>query len=208
MNTTFLKKVCLIRFVFQMSTTVEFPTPFVGAVKLVFLVSGFFLLSLILFLLGNRKVVMDNWDTYKCSPMVIPFAEYFGHSSSETMNACMFTTFKASHHASLPPFLNILGDVSASLSSAGDMMSAMDNILGGVQSIFTTGFSKILRQIGNTTSVAQYLIIKMEVLLQRLSAMLIVVMYSLNASLQGVVAIRRDKDLLRAVDTLLSFPSF
>jgi hypothetical protein len=48
----------------------------------------------------------------------------------------------------------------------------------------------------------------MEVLLQRLSATLVVVMYTLNASLQGVLAVKRDPTLLKAVDTLINFPSF
>jgi len=124
------------------------------------------------------------------------------------MDNCMYTTFKKSHATNIPPFLDLIGSVSSSLSSMGDVMTEMDGVLDGVQTMFADGFKKILSQIGNTASVVQYLIVKIEIILQRLAATLIVIMYTLSASLQGILAIKRDKELLNAIDTIINFPAF
>ena len=179
-----------------------------GLAKLAVIVLIFLALAIVSFMLNTRRFIMDNWAKYQCNPLIIPFAEFFGRDSMQTNEECMLKTYTSAHASSLPPFLDIMDSMSGTMSSAGEMMTEMDYVLGGVQNMFSDGFGKVLSQIGNTTAVAQYLITKMEVLLQRLSATLIVVMYTLNASLQGVLAVRRDKSLLNAVDTLLKFPSF
>jgi hypothetical protein len=168
----------------------------------------FVIITFMVTIVGFREQISTNWEKYRCNPLFIPFAEFFGHNSTDSLSKCMFSSYKSSVASTMPPFLDLLGDISSSLTASGDMMTEMDSVLGGVQNMFTTGFTKILSQIGNTASVVQYLIVKMEVLLQRLSATLVVVMYTLNASLQGVLAVKRDPTLLRAVDTLINFPSF
>jgi hypothetical protein len=184
------------------------PEAIVGFMKILFIVFLFFIITIILVVRSQKQRIVDNWDKYKCNPLIIPFADTFGHDPNESMDECLQHKYKKSYAKQLPPFLNVVGVVSGALSAAGDMMSEMDFVLDNVQDMFFDGFSKILGQIGNTASVIQYLIIKMEVLLNRLAATLIIILYTLNASLQGILAIRRDNSLLNAVDTVVKFPSF
>ena len=187
---------------------ITIPGAVIAFLEILGIIIFFALITFVITIVGFRQQIATNWEKYRCNPLFIPFAELFGHSSTESMSKCMFSTYKSSVASTMPPFLDLLGNISSSLTASGDMMTEMDSVLGGVQNMFTTGFTKILSQIGNTASVVQYLIVKMEVLLQRLSATLVVVMYTLNASLQGVLAVKRDPTLLRAVDTLINFPSF
>ena len=187
---------------------VTIPNEVIAFLKIIGILLIFVALTAMITFAGFKDQIANNWEKYRCNPLFIPFSEYFGHSADESMEKCMFKTFKRSHGSSMPPFLDLIGNIAASLSFAGDMMTAMDNVLEGVQNMFATGFKKILSQIGNTASVVQYLIVKIEVILQRLAATLVVVMYTLSASLQGVLAIKRDPTLLKAVDTIIKFPSF
>jgi hypothetical protein len=192
----------------QEMVCITIPEGVIAFLEIFGIIFFFAFITFIVTIVGFREQISTNWEKYRCNPLFIPFAELFGHSSTESFKKCMFSTYKSSFAFTMPSILNLLGDISFSLTASGDMMTEMDSVLTGIQNMFTTGFTKILSQIGNTSSVVQYLIVKMEVLLQRLSATLVVVMYTLNASLQGVLAVKRDPTLLKAVDTLINFPSF
>ena len=184
------------------------PPVLFGLIQICFIFGFFFILTVIFFVTGKRREILDNFEQYQCNPFIILTAETFGKNSQELQEKCNFQTYEAANKKQLPSFINVVGSVSESVSSAGNIMSSMDYVLDSVQDVFQSGFSKILSQVSNTSSAAQYLIIKMETLLQRLAASLVIIMYTLNASMQGVVAIRRDKTLLKAVDTVINFPSF
>lgn len=184
-------------------------SPFILACLQIVLIFMFFLIFASgFFLIGKRREIMDNFEKYQCNPFIILTADLYGKDSEELQEKCNFQTYEEANKKQLPGFINVVGSVSESVTSAGNIMSSMDYVLDSVQDVFQSGFSKILSQVSNTSSAAQYLIIKMETLLQRLAAALVIIMYTLNASMQGVLAIRRDKTLLKAVDTVINFPSF
>lgn len=53
---------------------------------IIFLV--FFLLFFSTILMVGVKNVNENWATYRCNPMVMPFASIFGHDPAENFNHC------------------------------------------------------------------------------------------------------------------------
>lgn len=184
------------------------PTWFIGLLKVSLIVFLFFFITMLLIIIQCRQLIMDNWDEYRCNPMIIPLAWLFGHSSEDTMNECMLQNFKATSATMFNPFTNMFGVFSDTFNIAGQSVNDMNFVLGSVKNVFASGFSNILSRIGNISSAIQYLLIKMEVLLQRLAATLVVAMYSLYSMLQGLRAIKNDKPLLNAVDKLLQLPKF
>jgi len=187
---------------------ITIPNNVVAFLQVLGILIFFSIITAVITVVGFREQIANHWEKYRCNPIFAVFADFFGHSPKESLDKCMFNIFKKSHSTSISPFIDLMASVSKSLGSAGDMMTQMDGVLDGVTNMFSKGFSDILNQIGNTASVIQYLIIKMEIILQRLAATLVVMMYTLSSSLQGVLAIKRDPVLLKAVDTLIKFPSF
>lgn len=187
---------------------VKIPIWFVGLFKIVLIFTLFILVTTLITIVYARQIIMDDWDTYRCNPLVIPLAGLFGHDSSETMSQCMFMNFKATSNVMMNPFVNTFNVFSGTLGSASEAMKDMNFVLGSVRNTFASGFSGILGRIGNLSSAAQYLMVKMETLLQRLTAILVVAMYSLYSILQGLRVIKNDRSLLNAIDTILKFPGF
>lgn len=179
-----------------------------GIFQVLSIFSFFYIISCILFLIGQYKDIMANFEKYQCNPFIILTADFYGKDPKKLQEKCNFKIYENAHKMQLPSYLDVVGSVSENVRSAGNILSNFDGILDSVQNVFRSGFLKILNQVENTTSAAQYLIIKMETLLQRLSASLIIIMYTLSASMQGIIAVRRDKTLLKAVDTILKFPGF
>ena len=66
----------------------------------------------------------------------------------------------------------------------------------------------VIGQLGNVGAALQYLIIKVETLLQRLIAAVAVILYSMQSILQGIIGVKRDDGLHKLIASLRSLPNF
>lgn len=184
------------------------PTPVVGLIKVILIGFMFSCVSFMVTFFFAKQTIIDNWGKYKCNPLIIPFANIFGHDPGETLTECMSKQAFAVSALVGNPLTNTFKSMSGALSGAQGMVTELDFVSGGMTNMFTSSFGKILNSIGNIGSAIQYLIIKIETLLQRIIAVVTVIMYTMSSLLQGVLALKRDDNLLDTVDTILSFPSF
>ena len=67
---------------------------FSEVLKLLVIIIIFIIAVLYLALKGNKKVIIDNWTEYRCNPFIMPFAGYFGKSSTENLQNCMWLMVK------------------------------------------------------------------------------------------------------------------
>jgi hypothetical protein len=148
--------------------------------------------------------VINNWEKYRCNPLIIPFASYFGHDSEDTMQQCLHKNFKSSSPHLFNPFLNTLNSMASTFESAGFVMGNLNTMVDGVSNMFQNSFSSILDRLNDVGSATQYLMIKLKTILERLAATVLLIIYSLYTVLQGLLAIKKDRALINAVDRLTS----
>ena len=74
--------------------------------------------------------VKDNWNEYKCMPIVIPFSGYFGHDPMETFNGCIQGVLSGFMGNILGPVYTIFEQISAIGAQIGKFMSMFNNIAG------------------------------------------------------------------------------
>ena len=79
------------------------------------------------------------------------------------------------------PMTNVFGSITDGLNNASGLIGDLDFVSSNVTSLFGNGFSKILGQLGNIGSAIQYLIIKIQTVLQRLIATVAVIMFSMSS---------------------------
>ena len=132
----------------------------------------------------------------------------FGHDPGTTLQECLAGQAFAASAIAVSPITNTFKTFSSALGSTRDMIGNLSMVSGGMTGMFTNSFGKIMSQMGNIGSSVQFLVIKLETLLQRLVAIITVIMYTMATMMQGVLAIKRDGKILDAVDTVLSFPAF
>jgi len=183
------------------------PTPVVGVIKVILIGMLFSIISFVVTFFFARQVIIDDWGKYKCNPLIIPFAGMFGHDPGSTLNECMSRNALAVTSLVSNPFSNTFKSYSKTLSSAADMIGEVDFLSGSMTNMFTSSFGKIMGQLGNVGSAIQYLIIKIETLLQRIVAVVTVIMYTMSSLLQGILSLQRDDGLLDTIDTILKFPN-
>jgi hypothetical protein len=182
---------------------VYIPTPVLGFIKVVLIWFFFTCACAVVTFFLSRQYIIDNWVEYKCNPMITPFASAFGKDSAETMKECSSANFRSMSFDMHMPFMNIFDSFSTALGDTGSMLGDMSFVSGNMAGSFGANFSQVLGQLGNVGATIQYLMIKIETLLQRLVATIAVIMFAMSSVLQGVVAVSQDQSLLNLIDELI-----
>jgi len=181
---------------------VYIPNFIVGLSKVSLIVFFFIVITSVIALVFSRQIVMNNWSTYRCNPLIIPFAGYFGHSAEESMNECLHMNMQVNSPSLFGPVMQTLDSMTSTFESAGTSMMGLNTMLGGVSSMFTSSFSNILGQLNDVGSATQYLMVKMKTIFERIAATVLLLIYSLYSILQGLLAIKNDTALEKAVEKL------
>lgn len=98
---------------------------------LILLIFGILLVSGVI--LTKILEIKNNWNKYKCNPMIMPFASYFGHDPVENFTYCIAETQKDLMQYFLAPLTYALG-------KAGSLGSALVGDLQNMRSMFNVGF--------------------------------------------------------------------
>jgi len=89
---------------------------------------------------ANINEVKKNWAKYRCQPSVMPFASFYGHSTSDNFSFCMKNIFATYASDVTGPFSDILGLFTEVLDTLGDAMNSMRETVatmgGGINVIF------------------------------------------------------------------------
>ena len=184
---------------------VYIPDFLLGVIKLLIIMFFFSCVTMVIVIVFSRQTVIDNWSQYKCNPLVTPFANVFGKDSTKTMKECSSMVFEGQSINMIGPMVGIFGNITGALGSIGNIMGDLNLTSSSMAGIFGTSMSDILQKLGNAGSAIQYLVVKIQTLLQRLVATVLVMLYSMNGLMNSVIGIMGDNTLINAVDLITTF---
>ena len=109
----------------------------------------FILLFLFNLIVVGMQRIKDNWPAYRCQPLVIPFASFFGHNTSKNFAFCIQSiqsNFMADLMKPVKFNLGILGgivtDLTTNVNSARGFLSVFRlNIMDIFGNIFAAMFN-------------------------------------------------------------------
>jgi hypothetical protein len=126
----------------------------------------------------NRRNIMEHWVEYRCHPMIMPFAWFFGHSTLENFQNCTMSSFNTYAGFLFEPFhfvtaviSDILGDMTDSID---DLRAMTTEMRAGYLGIVGDVFGKIQNTAAETLTLFQ----RMQDILHRLVAVLYTVAYT------------------------------
>jgi len=127
----------------------------------IFIIIVFIVLYVTNILAIGKKNIENNWAVYRCSPMVMPFANMFGHDTMQNFAYCiqnMQTNFMA---PMLAPsnYSNVLAV--SGVSSALDGQTNSLGLLSNVRGFLTNNFGSLFNVFGNITLLMTLLVQKM-----------------------------------------------
>ena len=117
----------------------------------IFILIIFGLLFLVNILSVGIKNIEDNWPTYRCNPVVMPFAGLFGQDVMSNFNYCI-QNIQSSYlsYLTLPMNynLNIIGNLGGSLTTQiQSLRSFIDNLRDSITSIIQNVFNVFLNML-------------------------------------------------------------
>jgi len=136
------------------------------------------------FMLIYIKSVKDNWPLFKCSPVYMVTASFFGYDTKTNFEQCI-QTMQTGYMGILMEPINYLmsattstiGGLTSSLNSIRDFMNNFrNNLTGSIQNIFGV-FLNMLTQI-------QIMVIKLKDMMSKNVGIMTTMMYTLDTSLQ------------------------
>jgi hypothetical protein len=96
------------------------------------------------FVVGYR-IVKENWPIYKCNPMIMPFASFFGHDTADNFTYCvqkMQTSFMGTLLKPINSNINAMSNVAAGLTNSTSFIREFsDSFSNNLGSVFSTLFS-------------------------------------------------------------------
>ena len=135
-----------------------------------------------IFAIGIQRI-KDNWPLYRCQPMIMPFASWFGHNTSKNFAYCIQniqTNFMGELLKPMNLNIGILGKLTGGLSTnlnfSRGFMSGFRFNLGDI-------FSNIFATLFNVMVEVQRLIINLKDIIGKFTGVLITVLYVLEGAL-------------------------
>ena len=55
----------------------------------VLIIAAFYACFLVSFLIVGFNNIKNNWVQYRCNPMILPFASFFGHDTADNFAQCV-----------------------------------------------------------------------------------------------------------------------
>lgn len=134
-------------------------------------------------LINIQSNIERNWPKHRCNPIIMPFADMFGHNSKENFIYCMQSIQKNYMGYLTQPFqygLDLMTDVGTELNKSINSIRRMINYL---QAVFSNIITNVFGVIFNLVVEMQRIIIGIKDMVKSLSA----VMATLIFLLEGVM---------------------
>lgn len=157
----------------------------------------FFMILLVVFLVvavmganaaGDIKRVKDDWATYRCQPMVMPFASLFGHDAKENFEFCLGKIFTGHSQSYLGSIANIFTQFTSILQTVFQSVGSLRNVIASLGG----GINVILQEFTERISLFFFRLrlsaIHLKSLFMRMYAILFSVMYMGMSGITGMTS--------------------
>ena len=128
------------------------------------------------------KNVQDNWQEYRCNPMVMPFAGTFGHDAGQNFTYCI-QTMQSDYMGVLLQPINYA--MSVTNSATGGIMNSVQSIrefINQLRNSITNIVGSIFGVFLNILIQFQFIIVKIKDTMSKIIGIMATMMYILQGS--------------------------
>jgi len=133
-------------------------------------------------LVENRQKIIDDWENYRCNPLVMPFASYFGHNASENLEGCLSVSFKMFFDMLMAPFNGMMSMISGLLGNLVTQLNFIRNLTAPIREFVKSAAQSVFKKTENLMNVVMFTFLKMNDILKRVFANFRLMVYTLEAT--------------------------
>ena len=146
----------------------------------------FILLYVFNIIIINIKRIKDNWDVYRCQPMIMPFAWIFGHDTSKNFAGCIQAIQGVSINSMLDPMRANVGAISGSTSNVSSNMNTFRTSLTDIREKINESVSSVGSVFFNGVIELSRTFLTLQDTISKLSGTMMTVMHLLQGSIWTV----------------------
>ena len=160
------------------------PSKFATYIQMLLVVAYYIGIDVAIFMLVYIKSVKDNWPLFRCSPVYMMTASFFGYDTETNFQQCIQTMQTGYMSVLMQPANYIMSVASGAIggltNGLNDVRQFMNNfrvnVSGGIQNIFGV-FLNMLVQI-------QVMVIKMKDMMSKNIGIMTTMLYTMDTSVQ------------------------
>lgn len=146
----------------------------------VFIIAAFYSCFLVSFLIVGFNNIKNNWVQYRCNPMIMPFANFFGHDTGKNFAQCVAqlqTHTMPYHHA---PLAAATGGIQQNVSGLSKQFSGFRDLQSKLRPNIAGKFTNIFGIFNNVLIEMQKFVIGFRDLIMKLIGVMTVLMHMMQ----------------------------
>jgi len=148
--------------------------------KAIFIVFAFFLTYIISLVMTNMNDVKKNWGLYKCNPMIMPFAGYFGHDTEKNFTECVAQMQQHTMPIHIAPLSAAQGILHQNISSLSSQMNNFRDLQSKLRPNIAGNFTNTFGIFNNVLIEMQKFTISFRDMIMKLLGTMTVLMHLLQ----------------------------
>jgi len=121
--------------------------------------------------------ITQNWQKYRCSPAIMPFASFYGYDTGQNFNYCIEQIFRTQMGLATGPFGTILSTMIVSMMEFAKNLNSLRimvaTLVGGITKVFQEFTDRFKTFMGQT----QITSLRIQMLMKRVFGVLFAVIY-------------------------------
>lgn len=158
---------------------------------LVFLILIVFIIWIVAYgmsTLVNIQHIKDDWANQRCSPLIMPFASFFGSNTKDNFEFCMGKIFTTHSQGYLGSMSGMFSGFTGLLQSIFDSMSSLRNVIASLGGGINVIFQEFTERISSFFFQLRTSAVRIKMLMGRLYATLFSVMYMGMSGITGMTS--------------------
>jgi len=138
--------------------------------------------------LANISTIKANWANERCSPMIMPFASFFGYNTKENFDFCLGRIFRTHSESYMGSIGSIFGQFGGMLTTLFQSMSSMRNTIASMGGGINLMFQEFTDRISAFFFRLRISAIRLKTLFGRMYAILFSIMYMGTSGIAGMTS--------------------
>ena len=134
----------------------------------------------------NYNTIKNNWNDYKCNPLVMPFASSFGVDPVSNFSGCIQSATKDVMNTLLEPVEYTVGSVTQMSGQIGNSLQQARGMLSNIRTFFTSIFKRLFSVFLNVILEMQKMIISIKDLVGKLVGIMATILYMMQGSVMAM----------------------
>ena len=138
--------------------------------------------------LVNIQHIKDDWANQRCSPLIMPFASFFGANTTDNFEFCMGKIFNTHSQGYMGSISGMFSSFTGLLQNIFDSISSLRNVIASLGGGINVIFQEFTERISNFFFQLRMSAVRIKMLMGRLYATLFSVMYMGMSGITGMTS--------------------